>query len=138
MKAQISLETLLVLLFGLALLGAAMVAVNKIGALQSDAAYSSMLQKAADNVASSADEICTLGEGNSRTVQLPKFEIRMKADGGAFAIFAKGANATRRTICPLSLRNGNFTGEIYLWFDEVPAQPGEMPKIIASASIPGQ
>ena len=82
MRAQITLEALVLAAMGISLLLIASVAIQRLGSAQQDAHSFSLLASHAHAIANSADEICVLGEGNSRVVPLSQyaFEIESGAD----------------------------------------------------------
>lgn len=138
LKGQISLEALLLLALSLALLGIAFVAVNSVRNAQENTAHSALLSQAADALASTADEICVMGESNSRSLPMPKIALHIDAagNGRTLVLSAFGKNASSEMMCPAEVRGGIINGKAYLWFDDSPALPGKMPKIIISNVSP--
>jgi hypothetical protein len=136
MKAQASAEALMAFALGLVLLGIALGAVNSIRESHAKAAHSALLSRAADDVAEYADEICVMGEGNSRMAPLPSFPISFSYSNNSLLLSSGGAYAERETICPIEVKAENISEKAYLWHDDFPALPGQKPKIILDAKPP--
>jgi len=114
MRAQISLEYLIIALIALALISISIFALTKIRT-NADAAYENIKFKSlAEDFFSTLDEICALGNGNSKTVAL-SLPLLIKSDmrnGIFFLTVSNNKNSVaHETKCEMSI-NGEFENEL--------------------------
>lgn len=116
MRAQISLEYLIIALTAVAILSVSLLALAKIRA-SADASYETIRFNALkDNLFNAVDEVCALGNGNSKTISFP-FQARISSRGGSapffLSVYAAGHSASHETKCDISI-NGDFKEEMHL------------------------
>jgi len=120
MRAQITLEALLLAAVGISLLLIASVAVQKLSGVQQDMHAFSLLKNHAQTIANTADEICILGEGNSRTVPLSQyaFELKTGADKKGIILQKDNMQTVAQTMCKIDVRGASFSKTAYLWYED--------------------
>jgi len=117
MKAQITIESLLIAAIGISLLIIAAVAVSKLSSAQYSIHQNSLIKNQLLQIAQSADEICVLGEGNSRTILLSGYGFRIEATANSKGIIAKKNEtvAVANLLCPIEILESDFSSHAYLW-----------------------
>jgi hypothetical protein len=96
LRAQASVEWLMLGLLALALLAIAAMAVSRAQTAQTTLAERRILQMEVREMAYYADQICVLGAGNSQVLELAPPAIHLEYDAGAhgLAVWKKARNGT--------------------------------------------
>jgi hypothetical protein len=119
-KAQVTLELLLVFLIGLSVLFISMSAITRLQGAQGIIFEKKILQDEANEISRYADEICILGEGNSRMVPLAKNVFTIVEGSGGYDIILQSSknSAYAKTICKISIKpDSKFSTFAYLWHE---------------------
>lgn len=102
-RAQISIETLLILLLFLMVLGISYSAASNIGASAQKTIQASLSRASFNEFSSKLSEACSLGNGNVRVVEVKGEPARLSAEGNGLA-FASGAfSSVINSSCEISL-----------------------------------
>ncbi|MFH0927149.1 MAG: hypothetical protein V1822_01070 [Candidatus Micrarchaeota archaeon] len=118
MRAQITLEALLVAAVGLSLLLIAALAINKLSTAQEGAQIALGLQNDAQQLANSADEICSLGEGNARVIPLSRKGEAVSSGNKNITVFYGGQASSRPALCKVDVRAAApFGKSAFLWYE---------------------
>jgi len=134
-KGQLSLEALLLLALSLSLLGIAVFTVNNLQQKQIRTMQQATVKTSLGDIASAADEICVLGQGNSRALPISQYPFRLSAQGKTLSASLGNWSSTRTLICTPDADGLEFYGTAYLWFEETAG--GSVPKIRVSINPPG-
>ena len=114
MKAQISLEYLIIALIALGLISISIFALTKIKS-NADTTYKNIKFKILkDDLFNIVDEICALGNGNSRSISLSlqlSISSYTRADISFLTISNNKNSASHQTSCEVSI-NGEFENEL--------------------------
>ena len=128
LRAQASVEWLMLGLLALALLSIAAMAVMRAQSAQTTLAERRILQMEVREMAYYADQICALGAGNSQVVELAPPSIHLEYDAGAhgLVIWKAGANASAspadsqfaKTLCKMEVSQPEGYGSrAYLYYE---------------------
>jgi hypothetical protein len=121
MNAQITFESMLVLVLGISMLLIAVVAVNNLQNAQASIYSYSVLKSKVWEIANLADEICVLGAGNSRTVSLANsgYDFSTSPDKKALIAHYNNLEFGSNTICDMRIeKNKEFDKTVFLWYDD--------------------
>jgi hypothetical protein len=118
MRAQVTLEWLMLGLVALSLLAIASVAISRAQSAQTTLAERKILQLQVEELGYYADQICVLGEGNARVVPLSPMGFELNYDAGAKTLnMSKGADSTlRTTLCTIQADADGYSSKAYLKF----------------------
>jgi len=118
MRAQITLEALLLFAIGVGLLLISVSAVSKLTDAQNSMHKTATTKQALNSIANYADEICVLGEGNSRTVLLAyPFVLNSGSDKKGLVVKLQNTRLVAQTKCQVQIKNSNFQKIAYLWYE---------------------
>ncbi len=120
MNAQITFESMLVLIIGISMLLIAVVAVNNLQSAQASMYSYSVLKSKVWEIANLADEICVLGAGNSRTVSLARsgYDFSSSPDKKALIAHYNNLEFGSNTLCDIRIeKNKEFNKTVFLWYD---------------------
>ncbi len=112
-KGQLSLEFLIVFTIFLALLVVSLSAIAKIKQVQDREIEKKFAELAASDIANTIDEVCILGEGNSRVVgtNLNEFEL-FSTEEKEIQIEYQGSSISRDTMCDFEIEKSVFHGQV--------------------------
>ncbi|MFA5108053.1 MAG: hypothetical protein WC492_00800 [Candidatus Micrarchaeia archaeon] len=128
-KGQLTLETLLVCAVALSLLIIAASAVNEMQNSQEGILQKKSLKDGVDMIADYADEICILGEGNSRTVEIAYTKFGISTDNRKIIATDGRWNYSRDVLCnPKVIANSKFEKIAYLWYEDGDVKISPNPK----------
>ena len=116
MRGQISLEYLIIAIIALALVTLSLSSLNKIKS-NADQSYATLKFKSlAQDIFNAFDELCALGNGNSRPLQISmpaSVESDTKNDVSFVTVYGSNISLSHETKCESSL-SGTFENEIVL------------------------
>ena len=112
MRGQLSLEYLLLALVSLSLISVSVLALGRIKQSSEEGFDAYKLKSSAEAFSESADELCAMGYGNSRTLHLYGLSVAsQETEEGWLARFSDGKNSiVKKTLCEIS--DGDYAGEI--------------------------
>ncbi len=114
MKGQVTIEYLLVTLVALTLLSFSLHALISANNAQQAGYKKAMFLSDASDLSHAMKEVCVLGDGNSRKIQL-KSEVEIGGSGKAITIKESGGNGTHSEELPCSFSSsGTFSGLVYV------------------------
>ena len=105
MRAQISVETLLVFLLFLVLLGIAYTAASKLGAASQNQINAALSRETLNELSSRIESVCLLGEGNKRVVDVKGEAVKLSiapGNGRQLEFSAPHFSGTIDSPCPIS------------------------------------
>lgn len=102
-KAQLSVETLLVFLVFLIILGIAYTASTRLYSASQQGINAALSRESFNELSSKIEEACLLGSGNVRIVKIKGQPVSLSAEGRALAFFAPGFSATYDSPCGISI-----------------------------------
>lgn len=100
-KAQISVETLLVFLVFLIILGVAYTASTKLGAASQQSIGKALSRETFNELSSKIEEACLLGNGNVRIVQVKGQPVSLSASGRALEFTAPDFSTQKEFSCDI-------------------------------------
>ena len=100
-KAQISVETLLVFLVFLVILGIAYTASTKLGAASQQSIGKALSRETFNELSKKIEEACLLGNGNVRIVQVKGQAVSLSASGRALEFTAPDFSAQKDFSCDI-------------------------------------
>ncbi len=115
MRAQLSFEYLIIALIGLILISISIFALSKIKS-NADRAYENVKFKAMkDDLFNAIDEICALGNGNSKAMNVQQIIIQSGSRNDIFFLsISSGKNSVaHESHCEIDI-NGEFASEIVI------------------------
>ena len=101
-KAQISVETLLVFLVFLVILGIAYTASTKLGAASQQSIGKALSRETFNELSSKIEEACLLGNGNVRIVQVKGQVVSLSASGRALQFTAPDFSEQKNFSCDIN------------------------------------
>jgi len=101
-RGQLSVETLLVLLVFLVLLGIAYLATSKIGVGAERRIESALARNSFNDLVSAIDQACSLGSGNVRVVEVKGGPAEISSSGQEFFFKAKEFSAGANSSCEVT------------------------------------
>ncbi len=102
-SGQVSVETLMVFLIFLILLGIAYTAASKIGTQAQQKISRTISQSSFDEFSSKLEQACTLGNGNVRTIEIKGTPAQISAQENTLYFEAKGFSSSKKIPCQLSI-----------------------------------
>jgi hypothetical protein len=108
MRAQLSIETLLLLCVGIAFLSIIFAAGQRVYGLQQRQYADFGAKSAAVKIASAIDDVCIFGPGNVRIVDAGIEKFTIEAGGGRIIVDCNGGSASEETECEASADAGAF------------------------------
>lgn len=118
-RGQLTLEALLLLALALSLLIIAALAISRLQAGQAGLFARRTMQTELEGIGQYVDEICVLGEGNARTMELSALGINLSTDAsGRTLVVQEGAwTAQRAVLCAATVdSSASLEGTAYLWY----------------------
>lgn len=113
MKGQSSAEYLLLLAVGIAMLGVSIAALSAIKNVERQVYALEKARIVAGGIGSVANEVCALGDGNSRAYYLEKAVL--ECSGRTISVRVDGGNATSNVeSCEVEC-DGAYEGEVRVW-----------------------
>lgn len=110
MRGQVTAEYLLLVAVGIGLLAVSLVALTSIKGAEAQVYAREKARVIAYDLASIGNEICALGDGNSRAYGLER--ARLECSGNGIEVFVDGASANAEVEdCGLEC-GGEYSGEI--------------------------
>ena len=132
-RGQVTAEWLMLVLLSLALLAIAATAISRASSAQTSLAERNMLRMEAEEMGHYADEICVMGEGNTRTVALAPVAFGLGYDDASknLTISRSGWNYSRTVLCPIEANETGYGGQAYLRYRWMPDAGGiERPGVL--------
>lgn len=108
MKAQLSLELLLITALALAMLSVSLLSLSSLVQNADKKITQSDAQNALSRLAFAADDVCIMGEGNVRLVQTSLEKFRLKYEEGNLSLFYKNSLVSKRTRCEIEVAEGEI------------------------------
>ena len=112
-SGQLSIETLLILLLFLIVLGISYAAASRIGASAQKSIQASLSKTSCNEFSSKLSEACALGNGNVRVVEVKGEPATVYSEGKAYTFsagaFASAANSSCEVSVLQSLSSKHFT-----------------------------
>lgn len=105
MRAQISVETLLVFLLFLILLGIAYTASTRLGAASQQQINKALSRESLSELSSKMEQACLLGDGNVRAVSIKGPEATLAVSGRDLSFEAGGFTGAYKSPCDVDLQN---------------------------------
>ena len=109
-SGQVSVETLMVFLIFLILLGIAYTAASKIGARAQQKISSTISQNSFDEFSSKLEQACALGNGNIRTIQIRGGPAQIRAQENTLYFEANGFSSGKKINCHISILQDQPSG----------------------------
>lgn len=110
MRGQVSAEYLLLVAVGISLLAVSLFALTSIRGAETQVYAREKARMVAYDVSSIGNEICALGDGNSRVYPLER--VGMSCSGNMISVSVSGASANS-TVSDCEVEcNGDYSGEI--------------------------
>jgi len=104
-KAQISVETLLVFLVFLILLGIAYTATTRLGSASQKSINTALSRESFNELSSKAEQVCILGDGNVRVVSIKGEAATLTAQGNSLKFeTASGFSDSYPLSCTLDIQ----------------------------------
>jgi uncharacterized protein (UPF0333 family) len=114
MKGQLTIEYLLITLVALTLLSFSLHALISANNAQQTSYHKALFLSDASDLSHAMKEVCVLGDGNSRKIQL-KTEVEISGSGNTLTINEVGGNSTHTEELPCELSSsGTFSGLVYV------------------------
>lgn len=115
MRGQLSLEFLLVFAIFLALLLVSLSAISKIREVEEQQIAKRFANLMLADIANAVDEVCILGDGNSRNVrgEIGEFELELVGKR-ELELRVKGGSTRKSIMCDAELLNGSFSGGAFV------------------------
>ena len=111
MRGQVTAEYLLLVAVGIALVGVSLVALSSIKGAEETVFAREKARIVALDISSIGNEICALGDGNSRAYSLE--QARRRCSGNTVIVTVLGASAEGRVSdCAVECDEGEYSGEI--------------------------
>jgi len=110
-KGQVSLETLLLLSAMVGVLYISLSLLSRTYSLGTAAISSSASESLLRELASTANEVCAMGEGNSRVVSSNP-EISLSYSGGMLSLVGGTREYSQPVKCPLEIQGEQLSGNI--------------------------
>lgn len=119
-RAQITLETLLLVALGLGILLFSIAMAHKLTDTQIYTYESAIFKRQVLQISQFADEICVLGDGNSRMLRLSGIGFYMDTGLDKKGIVAQRGEigSVAQTICPLEISGEEFGAVVFLWYED--------------------
>ncbi len=113
MRGQVTSEYLLLVAIGIALIGVSLVALSSIRGAEETVFAREKARVAALDISSVGNEVCALGDGNSRAYSLESAWIR--CSGNSVSVSISGASAEAEVSdCLVECDEGEYSGEIQI------------------------
>ncbi len=116
MRGQITLEYMVLSLVVIALLAISVSALIQIRGNSDRAMDAVFFKSSARDLYNAIEEVCAMGDGNSRSVHLKKEVI--VDDGGYLEFSSPDVNGTVKYECACSVESESLSGEIMVYNDE--------------------
>lgn len=110
MRGQVSAEYLLLVAVGISLLAVSLFALTSIKGAETQVYAREKARMISNDISSIGNEICALGDGNSRVYSLESTEIRCSGDSVFVSVSGASANSTV-SDCAVEC-GGEYSGEI--------------------------
>ncbi|MDE1798047.1 MAG: hypothetical protein KGH63_01415 [Candidatus Micrarchaeota archaeon] len=119
------MEALMLGALALSLLIIAAIVISRLQAGQADLFARRTLQTELAGLGQYADEICVLGEGNARQMELAppqaggagSLNLTVSDGGRVLAVQQGNWSASYRTLCPAGADGGPYGAYAYLWYE---------------------
>jgi hypothetical protein len=118
-RGQLTFELLLLMLLSFSLLFIAMSAINKISDTQKNVYEQKMIQIQLDRIADSADEVCIMGPGNSRSIKLSEnvlFRPFVNLENSLTVDDSAKFSYSKKLLCDAQI-NGEISKIAYVWYE---------------------
>lgn len=114
MKGQVTIEYLLITLIALALLSFSLHALISANSAQQVSYKKALFLSDANDLSHAMREVCVLGNGNSRKIQL-KSEVEITGGANSITVMEVGGNGTHSEEMPCTISSsGTFSGAVYV------------------------
>lgn len=86
---------------------------SKTYSMGTDAISGAAAESLLSQIVSSANEVCAMGEGNTRIIEA-KIPFSLSYSGGLLSLSHKGKSYFRPARCPIETQEGEFKGAVLL------------------------
>ncbi|VVB59019.1 Uncharacterised protein [Candidatus Anstonella stagnisolia] len=126
MKAQLSLELLLITALALAMLSISLLSLSSLVQNADKKIAQTSAQTALSKLSFAADDVCLMGEGNVRIVETALDKFRLKYEEGNLSLFYKNSIASKGTHCEIEVNEGEiFEKTARVSYENAKAKIGE-------------
>ena len=139
-RGQLTVEWLMLLLLVISLLAIASFAISNAATAQTNLADRDMLRMELEEMGHYADEICVMGVGNARVVELAPVAFNLSYDDSSHNLTISKGNFeySRTLLCPMRLDDTSGYGEkAYLQYAEMGDSDADDPPGASISSEPG-